>query len=47
MDKKITFVMKPEISKKLDLLKEIDKRSIQKEIEWLIEQRYEEVKKER
>jgi hypothetical protein len=36
--------MKPDISKKLDLLREVDKRSIQKEIEWLIEKRYEEVK---
>jgi hypothetical protein len=44
LDKKITFVMNPAISKKLDLLKEVDKRSIQKEIEWLIERRYEEVK---
>jgi hypothetical protein len=45
MDKKITFVMNSTISKKLDLLREVDKRSIQKEIEWLIERRYEEVKK--
>ena len=43
MDKKITFVMRLEISKKLDLLKEVDKRSIQKEIEWLIERRAQEI----
>jgi hypothetical protein len=43
--KKVTFVIDPTIDKKLSLIKEIDKRSIQKEIEWLIERRYEEVKK--
>ena len=45
MPKKITFVIQGDIEKKLDFLREIDKRSIQKEIEWLIEKRYEEVKK--
>jgi hypothetical protein len=44
-NKKVTFVIDPTIDKKLTLIKEIDKRSIQKEIEWLIEKRYEEVKK--
>ena len=46
MDKKITFVMKPDTSKQLDLLKEVDKRSIQKEIEWLVEERYKKLKEE-
>lgn len=44
-DKKVTFVINSTIDKKLSLIKEIDKRSIQKEIEWLVERRYEEVKK--
>ena len=45
MPKKVTFVIMQDIEKKLNYIKEIDKRSIQKEIEWLIEKRYEEIKK--
>lgn len=44
-DKRVTIVISSAIDKKLTLIKEEDKRSIQKEIEWLIERRYEEVKK--
>jgi len=43
MSRKVTFVILPTVGKKLDFLREFDKRSIQKEIEWLIEKRYEEV----
>ena len=45
MDKRITFKISSDIAKKLDAIKDADKRSIQKEIEWLIERRHEEVKK--
>ena len=43
---KITFVMDDEIKKKLDYVRSAnqDNRSIQKELEWLINKRYEEVK---
>lgn len=44
-DKKVTFVINAETDKQLTLIKQIDKRSIQKEIEWLIEKRYSEVQK--
>jgi len=40
---KINFDIKPELKDKLTVITEIDKRSIQKEIEWLIEQRYSEL----
>lgn len=42
-DKRVTIVISSAIDKKLSLIKETDKRSIQKEVEWLIERRYEEI----
>lgn len=45
MEKRVSFKMASDIAKKLDAIKDADKRSIQKELEWLIEKRYEEVKK--
>jgi hypothetical protein len=44
-DKRIVFTMSEGISIKLAKLKQVDKRSIQKELEWLIDKRFEEVSK--
>lgn len=43
--KRITFVVSDDITKQLDELLSLEKRSIQKEIEWLIAKRLSEVKK--
>jgi hypothetical protein len=40
---KVTLDMDNHLHKKLTFIKEKDKRSIQKELEWLIEQRYAEI----
>lgn len=40
---KVTIDMDTQLHKKLTYIKEADKRSIQKELEWLIEQRYAEI----
>jgi len=43
--KRITFVISDEMEKCLDELLSFEKRSIQKEIEWLITKRLSEVKR--
>ena len=43
-NKNTRFEISEETELKLKKLKQVDKRSMQKEIEWLIDRRYEEVK---